>query len=267
MTWTEHDGARLYYQSLGEGPVITFAHGAGGNAASWFQQVPYFYPNYRTLVFDHRGFARSVCKPEDYHARHFAGDLAAILDHAEVRRTALVCQSLGGWTGIRFALRYPERVSCLVMSHTTGGITNRKIQDILQEAARTRQQPESPFGSLAIAADLPDRDPVRANLYNQIGHFNTTISLEQILAGIGDESSRTTPADLESFPVPVLFITASMDVLMPPGAVVEAARLIAGSEVTHFEGIGHSSYFECPDDFNEVVGGFIARHQGRQSVS
>ncbi len=35
------DGFRLYYEdSGGDGPVVVFLHGAGGNHLSWWQRVP-----------------------------------------------------------------------------------------------------------------------------------------------------------------------------------------------------------------------------------
>ena len=38
----ESSGTDIYYEVNGEGPAILFAHGAGGNAAIWFQQVAHF---------------------------------------------------------------------------------------------------------------------------------------------------------------------------------------------------------------------------------
>jgi 3-oxoadipate enol-lactonase len=260
MTYVNRDAVKLYYQVIGHGEAVTFAHGAGGNAASWYQQVPYFSKNYKTLTFDHRAFARSTCEPEEYNVAEFADDLLAILDHAGIEKTALVCQSMGGWTGINFSLKYPERVSCLIMSHTTGGISNDTIKDAMASIAATRAPASEPFGSWAIAADLPDKDPEKANLYNQIGNFNIIVNLEKILSGIGGVRETTTAEDLENFPIPTLFITSSMDVLIPSEAIYEAAGMIKGAGVHFFEGIGHSSYFECAEDFNKVAGDFIARY-------
>jgi len=35
----------IAYEVTGEGPVIIFAHGLGGNQMWWFQQVAYFATN------------------------------------------------------------------------------------------------------------------------------------------------------------------------------------------------------------------------------
>ena len=253
------DGVQLYYDVVGEGPALTFAHGAGGNTASWFQQVPHFYDRYRTLSFDHRGFGRSRCEESQFDVEHFADDLTAILDDAGIEKTALVCQSMGGWTGINFCIAHPDRVSCLVMSHTTGSIRNKKIGAAMAQAAAEREAPHAPFGSWAIAHDLPLKDPVKANLYREIGAHNVVINLEKVLSGRSGLANAE-PADLTGFNIPTLFITGSLDVLIPPAAVREAASLVPGARVEEFEGYGHSSYFECPDKFNAVAGAFLDAH-------
>ena len=52
------DGFRLYYERHGSGPAVLFAHGAGGNALTWWQQVPAISRRYTAVTFDHRAFAR-----------------------------------------------------------------------------------------------------------------------------------------------------------------------------------------------------------------
>ena len=39
MAIAQSAGAAIYYETSGEGPALLFAHGAGGNAAIWFQQT------------------------------------------------------------------------------------------------------------------------------------------------------------------------------------------------------------------------------------
>ena len=40
MPTAKVNGVELYYESYGEGPAIVFAHGRGGNHASWWRQAP-----------------------------------------------------------------------------------------------------------------------------------------------------------------------------------------------------------------------------------
>jgi len=50
--YVEHDGERLYYESVGSGDAIVLSHGAGGTHAVWYQQVPEFAKTHRVITWD-----------------------------------------------------------------------------------------------------------------------------------------------------------------------------------------------------------------------
>ena len=111
----ERGSGVLYYEDApppsvdpSEAPVAVLAHGAGGNAAIWWQQIPALRDaGYRVITFDHRGFGRSTAGTAELN--EFPDDLLAILEREQIERFSLVCQSMGGWTGMQTALRVPER--------------------------------------------------------------------------------------------------------------------------------------------------------------
>ena len=172
MPTIKNNEAEIYYDVTGpaDAPALVFAHGRGGNAASWWQQVPHFADRYRCVTFDHRAFGRSTCAPENILVRHYVADLEKILEDAEIGEVAIVCQSMGGWTGLRFAIAHPERVRCLVLGNTPGGV----MTDALRAHARTRPNTieNADFNNYALAPDYHEREPVMGFLYNQIGAFN-----------------------------------------------------------------------------------------------
>src|SRR5439155_13332358 len=111
----------------GAGPAVVFSHGLGGHTLFYYQQVPYFARHYRAILFDHRGFGRSICPLELVHPKFFADDLAAILDREQVDKAAIVCQSMGGLAGLPFALRCPDRAAALVLASSPGGIQSKGV--------------------------------------------------------------------------------------------------------------------------------------------
>lgn len=131
MPFVTSGDAQIYYETHGpkpgEAPAIVFAHGAGGNHLSWWQQVPHFRRTHTCVVFDHRGYGQSVEPAGGPGGAAFAGDLTAILDHLGIERATLAAQSMGGWTCLAFALRHPARVERLLMSDTHGGLTSPEI--------------------------------------------------------------------------------------------------------------------------------------------
>jgi len=258
MPHVMRDGVRLYYEVHGRGPAVVFAHGAGGNAMSWWQQVPVFAAHHTVIAFDHRGFARSRCDDAAFHPKHFAADACAILDAAGVTQAAFVCQSMGGWTGVRMVLEAPERVSCLVLAGTPGGIVTPAVMRAVG-AIGQNVDADGIRGNAALAHDFPEREPALAFLYDQINGLNTDVD-PRWLGRLFDAEGRIDPADITPWRTPTLFCSGEVDQLFPPAAIEEAASHVPGAELAHFPGIGHSTYFEAAQAFNGRVLAFLGRH-------
>jgi 3-oxoadipate enol-lactonase len=251
MPWADARDVRLYYEVEGDGPAILFAHGAGGNTASWWQQVPAFSRTHRVITFDHRGFGRSTCAPEHFDPARFEHDALAVLDAAGVERAALVCQSMGGWTGVRLAAHYPSRVTKLVLANTPGAIhTDALIEQMRKLVARPR---DSDLTTFTLGEPYRRAQPAGTYLYRAISAFNVTpMPIEKLTR----RESFVDPSRLKPFPVPVLMIASTLDVTFPL-ALLEATARTIGAEIRVIEDAGHSTYFERPAEFNAAVRRFL----------
>ena len=146
---------RCTTRSTATDPPLVFAHGAGGNTLIWFQQVPHFA---RTRA---RGDVRPPrLRPLDLRARPTSTRASSPTTCARsstrqgIERAALVCQSMGGWTGLRTALEFPERVvgaralgytgRCIHAEGARGVRAHRADRGAAREsAARPRSRPIS----------------------------------------------------------------------------------------------------------------------------
>ncbi len=165
-------GGELYYEDGGDGDrAIVFAHGAGGNHMSWWQQVPHFSRRYRCITIDHRGFGQSLDHSGET-MRAYRRDLEELLDHLGIASTAIVAQSMGGFTGMTFAGTHPERVWALVMANTFLGVGDEDL------VARARKHWEGlsqidPAGPAAeqttmVGQRFKDEHPEGVFLYQQV---------------------------------------------------------------------------------------------------
>lgn len=256
MPTIERGSAKLYYEAGGSGPAIVFAHGAGGNRLSWFQQTPIFEAKHRVVRIDHRCFGRSACPIDDFHPKHFAADLLAILDAEKIDRAVLVCQSMGGWTGLPTALEAPERVAALVLCDTPGGLTSPAILEAAAQVGRDAAS-QGIQGNRALAPDFAEREPALAHLYDQIAGLNTGFDPSG-LARLMAPEARITPVRLEGFAVPTLVIAGEYDQLFPASSLREVAQAIPGADYLEFPVCGHSVYFEDAPAFNRALADFIA---------
>lgn len=257
MPFAPANGIDLYFESHGshDAPAIVFAHGAGGNHLSWWQQVPYFARRFRCITFDHRGYGQSHDAPGGPGGAAYADDLRALLDHLGIEQADLVAQSMGGWTCLGFAIRYPQRVRRLVMADTHGGLTTPEIAAALRDAVAAR--PALPEGvHVAAGARMADEQPALQFLYGEIDRLNqprTPQQLGEILAAAGAPSKD----DVAQLAVPILFIVGEEDPLIPPAVIGMAAACFANARVDRVPQAGHSVYFERAAAFNALVEHFL----------
>ncbi len=252
MPYVSVPDCSLYYEELGEGPAIVFAHGMGGNHLSWWQQAPVFAERYRCVVFDHRAFGRSEEAPGGAGPASFTSDLLALMDHLSIDRAALVAQSMGGWSCLGVALCAPERVAALVMADTLGGVGNDVI-DAARKSGRERLAREG-LASLAVSPRLAERRPDLAFLYEEIEALNPDRG-EDYRERFG--RIHVEPGDLAGLQPPSLWVVGEEDPLTPPAAIQEGQRLAPGSQYWEVAETGHSVYFERAQEFNDRVRDFL----------
>jgi pimeloyl-ACP methyl ester carboxylesterase len=268
MATAEINGVNLYYQEHGKGPAVVFAHGAGGNHLSWWQQVPVLSRDYRCITFDHRGWGLSLDGQGSGPAA-FVEDLHALLDHLGIERAALVSQSMGGLTCLGFTIAYPQRVWALVMGNTFAGM-RREVWLAADEELRTNARAiwdrrRRDGVKRALAPGFGRREKQRAFLYKQIRLLNeegpnrlqTEEGVQRLRALERDPEAAASREQLASIEAPVLFIGGEHDEVMPPALMEVACRLIPGARMVVLPGVGHSAYFEEPETFNRLVLEFL----------
>jgi 3-oxoadipate enol-lactonase len=253
MPRADVNGISLYYESYGQGEAIVFAHGAGGNHLSWWQQVPYFAKRYRCVTFDHRGFGDSPDSDDGPGGAAFAEDLRLLLDSLGIERAFLVAQSMGGRTCMGFTAAYPQRVRGLVMCDTIGGMSDAGLEELRRKVGETRAAATLETG--AYNPRLREERPAMAFLYDQVRALNPPRSANQPAP---DERFVATSEKLASFRMPVQFIVGSEDALVAPEVIKFAASLIPGARCAEVPGCGHSVYFENAPAFNAILDDFLA---------
>lgn len=257
MPFAPINGIDLYYESHGSGPALVFAHGAGGNHLSWWQQIPSFAPYFRCITFDHRAFGRSRDGQGEARRGRFAfhDDLRGLLDYLGIAEVRVVAQSMGGRTAVGFALRNPGRCRAMVLAGTTGGAVTDEVRE-LQAAHRESADGRLTLMQRAISPALRERAAAMEFLYRAIARLNPPRPkdfLSPIAGYTGSSAERLANAGF-----PILFVVGRQDTITPPDVIKRCHRAVAGSQWTVIEDSGHSAYFEQPEAFNRAVTSFLA---------
>ena len=254
MGFASVNGIQMYYEDTGgSGLPVIFLHGAGGNHESWFQQVPEFSKRYRCITIDHRGFGQSPDVPNGPSGAAFVSDMEALVAHLGLSQMAIVCQSMGGRTGLGYTLAHPEAVKALVLADTTGGVTDEEMEKVRAELVPPVLD-RADLLSRALGIPFQQGFPEKAQLYQQISAKNPPGGFQ---AG---RSYANTPqvGQLAGLKVPTLLLVGEVDVLAPPPVMELMHKRMPGSRLVVVPGAGHSVYFEKPEEFNRIVLDFLA---------
>lgn len=262
MSFALSHGQPIYYERHGEGPAVVFCHGAGSNAATWWQQIPVFARSHTCITLDNRCFGRSAAGSPAFEPNLFVDDLVAVLDAERVERATLVCQSLGGMTGLRCALLYPARVNAFVACDSPLAIDHPAMLANVKRFLAAVEATE--LEDRALSRRFVAQQPALAFLYGQINRFNPAIHSPQNALGWGARlaslfaSEYVLPtASLRELNCPTLFIVGEEDPVVTPDVVRDLAQYVRGSRVVTITGAGHSPYFEQALEFNRVVMDFV----------
>ncbi len=113
--FAETPAGEIEYRSDGTGPPVLVLHGIwGGSDQGLINVGGILDESIRRIVVSRFGYLRSPM-PNNPTVVKQANLFAALLDHLGLARTAIIAHSAGTTSALQFAIRYPDRVSALVL--------------------------------------------------------------------------------------------------------------------------------------------------------
>jgi pimeloyl-ACP methyl ester carboxylesterase len=115
----EADGVRILYREAGDAtaPLVLLLHGFPSSSFMFRDLIPRLADQYRVIAPDLPGFGfTEVPKERNYHYSFdaLAGTLEAFTDALGLKRYAIYVFDYGAPTGLRLAMRHPERITAIV---------------------------------------------------------------------------------------------------------------------------------------------------------
>lgn len=122
-------GSMAYLDTGADGDrTVVFVHGNPSSSAEFLPAIADLRSTHRCIAMDHIGFGDSDKPTEwNYLPSQHAENLAALLDHLDVRNVTLVVGDWGGPIGLSWALANPDRVSRVVITNTWMWPVNRSL--------------------------------------------------------------------------------------------------------------------------------------------
>ncbi|MCO8243473.1 MULTISPECIES: alpha/beta hydrolase [unclassified Haladaptatus] len=107
------------YTERGTGSPLVFIHGGWLSEKMWRNQIERFEDEYRVITYDIRGHGQTGSSSKSaYSIDLFTEDLRRLLTDLSVEMPVLCGLSLGGMIAQRYASRYPNDVSGIILANT-----------------------------------------------------------------------------------------------------------------------------------------------------
>ncbi len=246
-----HDGSRLAYAVVGEGPPLVKAANwlshleldwQGPIWRHWLERLSH---RRRLVRYDARGNGLSDWNPRSITFEDFVADLGAVFDAAGVQRAPVLGISQGAAAAAAFAARNPERVSALVL---IGGCArgwrvkgSARLHERFEALMALMRQgwggQNAAFRQIFTTSFFPDAAKDEMEWFNELQRQTTSpANAAAILAALGDVDVRD---ELERVKVPTLVFHSRDDAVVPMKDGLELASGIPGARFVPLESSNH----------------------------
>lgn len=242
----------------GRGKPVILLHGWLGSWGLWQETMSFLGRYYRTYALDFWGFGESGKKRETYAVQDFVSLVDQFMEQLGIARAPLVGHSMGGTVSLSVAIRFPERVSKVVVvgSPIVGS-------------------------SLAFPLKLAGMRPIAFLLFNMMSAFrlgmriaSPVICRDERFADMMDRDlSRTTVESfllsiaslrrtdlrpmLDQVKVPAMGMYGDRDVIVHPRQWQPMLKGIPHAKIERFPLDGHFPMLEEPQVFAEKLKTFL----------
>ena len=281
-------GAELYFDVDGMGlvpgkdrmverPTLFLLHGGPGGDHVSFKSRASGLTDVAQLVFiDHRGSGRSApCDPETCTMDENIQDVDALREHLGLERIAVMGSSYGGMVAQGYAIRYPDRVSNLILSCTAPSFRFiGEAKKILEERGSDEQKRVCEWlwnGTFSSDEQIREYYRVMGPMYSVTfdeekfeESYNQSIrNFDQLNRGFGGFLRTFDYIDqLGTIPCPTLVIGAAHDWICPPAQSELIASRIPAAHLKIFANSSHAVGSDEPEAYLAAIRGFLTYAPG-----
>ena len=256
------DQGIVHYEVYGRGKPVILLHGWLGSWGLWQDTMSFLGRYYRTYALDFWGFGESGKKRETYAVQDFVSLVDQFMEQLGIANAPLVGHSMGGTVSLSVAIKYPQRVSKVVVvgSPIVGS-------------------------SLALPLKWAGYRPIAFMLFNMMGVFRSAIRLaspiicrdERFADMMDRDLSRTTAESflrsiaslrrtdlrpmLDQIKVPAMGMYGDRDVIVHPRQWEPMKKGIAHAHIERFPSAGHFPMLEEPQNFAERLKSFLDKDE------
>jgi pimeloyl-ACP methyl ester carboxylesterase len=262
------DGGQLHAVTAGAGRPLVLTHGALLSLEAWaLLWQPLLVAGHQVIAYDLRGHGRSTLGRSGFGVQAYAQDLAAVLEHFDVRGGVVVAHSTGGIGALALAATAPAdaaaRLAGQVLISTPpqglgGSLQNRLLAPVVLSGLIHQVVRRRRLGRLFTRTLFgADPDPALVEFARRLmaaAPRQTTIEAAKAVWRF-DLRDR-----LDQVTLPTLVLAGSKDRSVKPAHARALADGIPQARLQRFPGAGHLVVLERAGQIESAVTEFVASY-------
>ena len=252
-------GVTLEYAEQGDpsGVPVLLLPGALDSWRSFALVLPHLPESIHAFAITPRGHGDSSKPHSGYRVRHFADDVSAFMDRANLGAAVLVGHSFGTVVAQQFAIDHPKRTLALLLIGAHYAIRDHPVDREFYESTASKLE-----------------DPIDPNLVGELQETAHHRPLPESLSETVVQEAMKVPArvwkalwqglladdlsdDVDRISAPALLIWGEQDRDTPRSDQDALLAAIPGSRLVVYEGVGHSPHWEVPERLASDLVSFV----------
>lgn len=246
-----HSGKFNYVEEgEGETPLILL-HGLFGALSNFKDLVDYFHKTHKVIIpmlplFDLNLLETTVSGLAKYVQR--------FIEFRGFDKVHILGNSLGGHVGLVYTLKNQEKVKTITLTGSSG---------LFENGMGETYPKRGDYDYIKKKTELTFYDPATATkeLVDEVfGIVNNRLKALKVITLAKSAIRHNLGDELQEIKVPTCLIWGKNDTITPPMVAEEFQKLMPNTELHWIDKAGHAAMMERPHEFNEILGGFLAKH-------
>ena len=251
------NGARLWYDSVGEGEPILLHHGYTASRVNWLPVAERLKDRYRVLMMECRGTGESEDTSDGYNLEQYTSDVIGMMDHLGIPTFTYAGHSMGGGIGYLLAINFRSRLDKLVLMAPipAGGISGEPNQEYIQARLQARRDNNRDFFKAEMLAARFRPDVQTDDWFESRVDHLMRVSEGHLLGGMESMYALRAADDIAGADVPTLMIAGAVDGLLPSN--IADFQTLPNATLQVFSHAGHDVAIHEPDGVSDSIDKFM----------
>lgn len=252
------DQGIVHYEVYGRGRPVILLHGWLGSWGLWQETMSFLGRYYRTYAMDFWGFGESGKKRDTYAVQDFVSLVDQFMEQLGIVNAPLVGHSMGGTVSLSVAIKYPQRVSKVVVVGSPIVGSSLALPLKLAGYRGIAFMLFNMMGAFRLAMRVASPIICRDERFpDMMDHDLTSTTLESFLRSIASLRRTDLRPMLGQIKIPAMGMYGDRDVIVHPKQWQPMQKGISHARIERFSSAGHFIMLDEPQDFAQRLKAFL----------